>query len=246
MYYYHVTTKNIFDHIKKDGMSSQYHRTGERKASTEGSFYKNKQAQFEQQFTNKIKAILKILALKLNKEHMKQIINKTNDITPLQIDISLDHEQNNTQLTKKEALSIDEYYKQNYNPSETKTLKFSMSEFKKNHNLKTFKNDYKAEIKAIKNDTNHPIHKLANELVSAKYNIEEAITSSHIYFFSELHFKSCFNEYTKHLGGDLSNLVVLKIHQDDIIDMKEDLSDYRCCMTEHRVPANKIQVINNI
>ncbi|MCF6775204.1 hypothetical protein L3V83_01330 [Thiotrichales bacterium 19X7-9] len=245
-YYYHLTSKKLLKTLSENGLTHTYARTGKREASPNGAFLKDKEKNFDKEFTGNILSILvKASRAKDPNEFEALVLNGILVKPDLEIEVTASPEDHAT-FDSKYQKTLQDYIQ---STGEIRGKAMTTTEWKKAYdvkNTKGFAEKFAGVIDQIKSDPKHPIHQLALAQTNAKYNIEEAITSSHVYFFDEKYATQCFDDYTKYLNGDLSERILLRVHSDNLPDLAQDEADFRASLTPHCIKPGHIEVMKNI
>lgn len=93
----------------------------------------------------------------------------------------------------------------------------------------------------LRNNKNHFLARLAVQYTSFAYDIEEKITSSHIYFLQPRYAKEGYLDYSKHLNS--SDVVMLRVNKDHLVGLIQDDSDHRTVTTPNRVGPDVSEVM---
>ncbi|HEY0601539.1 MAG TPA: hypothetical protein VGD58_01450 [Herpetosiphonaceae bacterium] len=226
---YHLTRKNVALIIQKGGMTSALTRIGLPVANPRGAFVNNRKAKEEGEFQQKLKGYLtEMLRYGASKE---QILQTKGVYVPFNLIIQGSNDYDVPRVDNIEKLYLDRY----------KGLLLIHG----NKEVKLKKDPTLEEMSQMMLvvDKNHFLSRLAVQYVAHRNNIEEAITASHVYFLKPDSAVDGYKDYKKHLNSN--DIVVLRVHRDNLPGLVDDDSDFRAKMTDRTVPPNVIEVMVN-
>lgn len=103
------------------------------------------------------------------------------------------------------------------------------------------KNRAKVLAAELIGDKVHTLTRLAVQVTTWTYNIEETITASHVYFLLPQYAVVGYNDYTK--GMHVDSIVVLRVRKDDVTHLVQDEADFRALRTRDEVASDRFQLI---
>lgn len=231
---YHLTRREIALIIKRGGMTTSLSRIGMPVPHPRGAFVQDRQKREGTECQEKLRDLLAhVLACGVAKETIEQ---KPGQYFPFTMFVQGSNEIDIPGLEGVESLYLERY----------KKLLPNVKPFNEN---KYFEYGTSVPVRSMANtmlirDKNHYLTRLAVQLVSYRFKIEETITASHIYFLKPGDdAKSGYRDYRQHLGD--ANIVVLRVLKADIPDLIQDDSEGRAMMTARPVHPDLIQVMVN-
>jgi hypothetical protein len=110
----------------------------------------------------------------------------------------------------------------------------------------------KAQAAQIATELSHRrdlyLWKLADQYAECYFNVEGAITSSHIYFLNTKQDRESimvgFRDYIKFRSP--SSVAVLRVRRADVLGLEQDMADHRAVRTQRSVSADKLQILIGI
>ncbi|HEX6291890.1 MAG TPA: hypothetical protein VFZ66_22080 [Herpetosiphonaceae bacterium] len=232
-WFYHLTRKQVALIIKQGGMTSAVHRIGRAVPHPFGAFVQNRKKKEASEYQQKLKGYLIDLMARGCSEGT---LRRTRGVyVPFTLVLRGSNEDDVPRVDQLEAQYLNQYKRLLPNLGQFDRPTFN--KLKKDVLVDELVNDL------LVRDKNHFLARLAVQYVTYRNNIEEMITASHVYFLRPGCAVDGYNDYKKHL--DSNQIVVLRVHKDNLPGLVDDDSDYRAVMTERIVPANVIEVMQN-
>lgn len=231
---YHLTSRAVAQKIKSVGMSSNLSRIGMPVAAPKGAF--NQDRQKKEADKQKAKLVEYLGALLARGAAADAISNSVKPFAPLAFTPVGNNGVDTPKLTQleKQALQTFAQSLQGLGPDNWRKA----GEFRRKKETQDLADTL------LRSKKNHFLARLAVQVVSFTYKIEETISSSHIYFFLPQYAEDCYRDYTKHLNTN--DLVMLRVHKNDINGLVQDDSEFRAVMTKNNVAPSKIQVLTQL
>ncbi|QRK05068.1 hypothetical protein JQX13_33345 [Archangium violaceum] len=229
---YHLTTRKVALLIKDHGMTSELMRSGRAVAHPQGAFAKDRREREPKSTNNKLKAYLcDILSRGVS---MDQIREEKGQYQPFVFEPQGSNEVDNPKLDGLEKGKFLSYVRLLL-PNEGQVNRARRLRLGRDPEVE------KAAKDMLLKDKSHFLVRLAIQYVACRFDIEETITASHIYFQKPEYAAYCYDDYKKKLGD--VPMVVLRVRKADVSLLVADDSDFRAMMTRHRVGAELIQLM---
>jgi len=241
MWLYHLAPDVALPAIKANGLKSAYSRTGKKEASPDGAFAKNRNKLIAIRTRQKLGTY--ITELLMNKVSREDITTTNPHYFPFSIAYT-DSINDNETVDEREKEKLEEYKKAIKNSSEDPAIK----------DIKPKKIGAKLSAMTVKNfapfstfadtkaaDQSHYLTKLATQYWQSRFNVEERITATNVYFFAEDNAEGFYKDYAKHLEGSSTVLRVNKNSLSNPDKLERDNSEARGFMTQEDVKPGIIQ-----
>lgn len=248
-YYYHLTSKPLALLIKDNGMKSQVMRTGSNRAHPAGSFAKDRQKREMGRVVGELSTYVKRIILSGYTENQISE-NKGQAYLPMQFTLIGENLTDVPLVESKREEKIKQYYawlpklplkkKKWIQPVLTRKPKTreELALMKQRKEAETER--YNAFVLSILTDKCHCLGNLARDYISARYTIEELITTSHIYFAKPEYAEDAYTTYKQHIAGEQ---VMLRVKKEHVVNSEDDDSDYRAVMTKNSVAPEYLEVM---
>jgi hypothetical protein len=231
---YHLTSRTIAQIIKTAGISSNLSRIGIPVAAPKGAF---NQDRLSKEADKQQAKLVQYLAEFMARGTSADVLSKNNKLfVPLAFTPVGNNAVDTPKLTQLEKQSLATFAQSLHG--------LGPDNWRKAKELRGKKETTQLADKLLRSNKNHYLARLAVQIVSFTYKIEETISSSHIYFFLPKYADACYRDYTKHLNTN--DLVMLRVHKDNITRAVQDDSEFRAVMTRNKIGPEVIEVMSQI
>lgn len=213
-YLYHVTgNATATVQIRQQGLLPARHRTGKNEASSSGSFAINK----DKKYNDKILDTLGKLIFQAARKGFspEELLNFKFNFNIHGVDIAMDRNDAMAKLTAEEDRLLNTVL---IKPGSPQKINLSTKDIKPK--LPFYQVTYR----------NSDIYRYAEQYSQKYFDIEENLTSNHIYFFRKKNGADLLRDYSKYHGG-ISFCRVLRVRESDVEGLKNDPSEFRGVMT---------------
>ncbi|WHU90024.1 hypothetical protein RIN65_19680 (plasmid) [Pantoea agglomerans] len=224
-YLYHVTgNATATVQIRQQGLMPARHRTGTNEASSSGSFAVNKDEKYNEKILDTLgKVIFKAARKGFSPE---ELLNLKFNFTIQGVDTSMDRDIAMAKLTAEEDRLLNSVLIKPGRPTKfnltTKDIKPKLPIYKVTHG-------------------SSDIYRYAEEYSKKYFDIEENLTSNHIYFFRKKDGADLLRDYSKYHGG-ISFCRMLRVKESDVEGLKNDPSEFRGVMTNFGVLPHLLEI----
>jgi DNA-directed RNA polymerase subunit RPC12/RpoP len=231
---YHVTTDTIARAVKRQGLRSAFSRTGQRIPDASGSFALDRVKRIEGAIAGRIMQYL--VTCLANADNGDMWRDAAIPYTPF-VHAATGSNDDYMSLSALEKASLLHFGQQVHGPKFTVTPRGTVGIARKQSTI--------ALRQTLIEKPDHYLTKLATQSANFDFNVEAAITSSHVYFLNtaldRLTFESGYKDYTK-LRSPLS-IVVLRVRRADVTGLEQDMADFRAVRTQSDVAAARLQIL---
>lgn len=223
---YHVTSKTVAKIIQEKGLKSALLRLGRAVASPTGSFARDRQVKEPKAAESRLASYI---ADVMSRGSDEQAIRQAKGVYVPFAFTTTGSNDDFLRLTPLENSAL-----QTYNVALRNVPR-------DNGKARAAKARAAVLAKELMGDKLHSLTRLAVQVTSWTFNIEETITASHVYFLTPGYAVVGYNDYTKGMHAD--SIVVLRVRRDNVTNLVQDEADFRALRTRDAVGADKFMLM---
>lgn len=223
---YHVTSVKVARLVQAGGLRSALARTGVRKPDPEGSFAKDRVNRVPKAINSRLKHY--IATCRANRDD-DWFIKQVMAYTPMPLAFTGDNGDYET-LKAMDDKRFTDFGQQTIGAGFKESVLGTMKLARDGTTTKYFN--------TLNAQPGHFLMKLATDYANLNFDIEGAITASHVYFLNSMKLdlmKSGFQDYVKFRAPE--DTAVLRIRRKDLFGLEDDEADFRAVRTPHSVSA---------